>query len=330
LPCLIAFFLDGASLLAGFQVYSVCWYPVENDRQPLVLLTASMDKCILLWEPVGDDRVWEPSSRVGELGGNTLGFYGSVFGACGNTIVAHGSNGAWYAWQRVPPRQTPATLSNQTGVSDTRVKWHAVGTMSGHPLPVTDVSWCRSSGALLTCGQDQTTRCFARARPETAALAQRRWCELSRPQVHGHDMVCVTSVSATCFVSGAEEKVLRVFEATQHTVETVNRLAGVELISSAAVLSGPSFETRPLGASVPALGLSNKAVFSEDVQRRGGAHGGEVDPFMEENPASYSFNPVHLSAPPPETELVQNTLWPEVLKLYGHGMPGSLTMMFSH
>lgn len=70
---------------------------------------------------------------------------------------------------------------------------------------------------------------------------QLHWCEVARPQVHGHDFSCIAFVpfksttlgpsangstggSSSCgghvmpslvYVSGSEEKVLRVFEATQ-------------------------------------------------------------------------------------------------------------------
>ena len=42
--------------------------------------------------------------RVGEVGGNSLGFYGGVFGPDGNTILAHGYHGALQMWTRTEAR----------------------------------------------------------------------------------------------------------------------------------------------------------------------------------------------------------------------------------
>ena len=45
--------------------------------------------------------VWEEKLRVGEVGGNTLGLYGCQFGTDGNTILAHGYQGAFTVWHRL-------------------------------------------------------------------------------------------------------------------------------------------------------------------------------------------------------------------------------------
>lgn len=37
--------------------------------------------------------------RVGEVGGNTLGFFGGVFSPCGKVIIAHGFQGAVHIWK---------------------------------------------------------------------------------------------------------------------------------------------------------------------------------------------------------------------------------------
>lgn len=42
--------------------------------------------------------VWEEKLRVGEVGGNTLGLYGCQFSPDGNTILAHGYQGAFTVW----------------------------------------------------------------------------------------------------------------------------------------------------------------------------------------------------------------------------------------
>ena len=69
-------------------------------------------------------------------------------------------------------------------------------------------------------------------------------------------------------------------------------------------------------ATVPALGLSNK-VFQGDMTSQ---------PFEEDkllSPAFRSpqvtFQPNVFNELPTEDHLLQNTLWPEVQKLYGHG-----------
>lgn len=67
------------------------------------------------------------------------------------------------------------------------------------------------------------------------------------------------------------------------------------------------------GASVPSLGLSNKSVSKAatdaPVEKR---H------IKDQYPENY-FEPVELTQPPTEETLMQNTLWPENQKLYGHG-----------
>lgn len=48
-----------------------------------------------------------------------------------------------------------------------------------------------------------------------------------RMQVHGHDMSCLAFIpNSSCYVSGAEEKVLRVFEAPQAFTHTLAMAQG--------------------------------------------------------------------------------------------------------
>jgi elongator complex protein 2 len=52
------------------------------------------------------------------------------------------------------------------------------------------------------------------------------WHELARPQIHGYDLNAVSSLNDWKFVSGADEKVVRVFQTSKATADLVNRLAG--------------------------------------------------------------------------------------------------------
>lgn len=64
-----------------------------------------------------------------------------------------------------------------------------------------------------------------------------------------------------------------------------------------------------MGASLPTLGLSNKALYEEDVKKT---------PAEKSTYAPGICRDVQFS-PPLEVDLLQNTLWPEKEKLYGHG-----------
>lgn len=64
-------------------------------------------------------------------------------------------------------------------------------------------------------------------------------------------------ISRYKFVSGAEEKVIRAFEAPVNFVENFRRICGISSNDSPEVKA-------PKGASVPSLGLSNKAVYSSN------------------------------------------------------------------
>ena len=61
---------------------------------------------------------------------------------------------------------------------------------------------------------------------------------------------------------------------------------------------------------MPSLGLNNKAVFAGE--------GGWERHVKDMYPDSY-FTTELSAAPPTEEALLQNTLWPELHKLYGHG-----------
>lgn len=78
-------------------------------------------------------------------------------------------------------------------------------------------------------------------------------------------------------------------------------------------------DPRPVGASVPPLGLSNRAIFDA----RDGKQGDPLDgPSATGQPIGSAIRSIatKLQRPPVEEELHNHSLWSEVSKLYGHSL----------
>nr|XP_050044009.1 elongator complex protein 2-like [Dermacentor andersoni] len=292
-----AFAVGLETVLSGHEgwVYSVHWCPVtsrgEDGSELHSLLSASMDKTVVVWEPDTSTGLWLDKARFGDIGGNTLGFLGAVFGPSGNRILGHGFQGSLHMWKR--PEDNKDNL------------WQTSVTPGGHFDKVGDIAWSAGGEYLLSCSSDQTTRLHA----PWITPQGRSWKEIARPQVHGHDLACITSTGRLQFVTGAEEKVLRAFEGTRNFIDNFKRLCGANLLEHS------SIKELAEGASVPSLGLSNKAVYESDLTRNiDDAERHPKNQFPE-----FYFTPVVLTEPPTEEDLLQNTLWTEVRKLYGHG-----------
>uniref|UniRef100_A0A8B9MED8 Elongator complex protein 2 n=1 Tax=Accipiter nisus TaxID=211598 RepID=A0A8B9MED8_9AVES len=279
------------SVLAGHEnwVYAVHWQPSFSKdgsmQQPMRILSASMDKTVIIWEPDKESGVWLEQVRVGEVGGNTLGFFDCQFSPDGSMIVAHAFHGALHLWKQ-------ATVNKK--------EWTPEVVISGHFNSVEDVKWDPEGEFIISVGSDQTTRLFApwKRKQETEVT----WHEIARPQVHGYDMRCLAMIGRFQFVSGADEKVLRVFRAPKNFIENFSNITGIPMEK----LCSHQSPDLPEGATVPALGLSNKAVFEGILI---------LDYLVPYLSMLYKC----LSEPPPEDHLLQNTLWPEIQKLYGHG-----------
>ncbi|CAB3993111.1 elongator complex 2-like [Paramuricea clavata] len=292
------------TILSGHEgwIYSVCWHPkIRQDNkfhQPLCLMSSSMDKTIVIWRFHSEAGVWMDDVRVGEVGGNTLGFYGGVFNPTGEKILAHSYQGSLHMWRK--------------SESSESCSWESVSTVSGHFAPVQDIAWDPEGGEfLISLSSDQTTRIHA---PWRRSGYKTTWHEIARPQVHGYNMQCLAMISRYSFASGADEKVIRLFEAPRSFVDM---FAFLSQISDENVV-----DYKPLGASVPVLGLSNKAVFDDDLKNlkddlKDPQRPMKASAFASEEPAP--FSPFIPKEPPTENNLMQSTLWPETQKLYGHG-----------
>jgi elongator complex protein 2 len=60
------------------------------------------------------------------------------------------------------------------------------------------------------------------------------WNEIARPQIHGYDLNCVSFINNRLhrFASGAEEKVIRVFDAPRAFVETFTNITQIKMNDS--------------------------------------------------------------------------------------------------
>ncbi|KAM4688697.1 elongator complex protein 2 [Discoglossus pictus] len=291
------------SVLAGHEnsVYAVHWQPsFRKDGsivQPMSLLSASMDKTMILWEPDEETGVWLEQVRVGEVGGNTLGFLGCQFSPDKSMILAHAFHGALHMWSQNPDKQD---------------EWIPMVVISGHFNSVQGLRWDPDGEFLITVGTDQTTRLFGPWKRD--GHSQVTWHEIARPQIHGYDMQCIAMIGRFQYVSGADEKVLRVFAAPRNFIDNFSKISGISI--EKLLLSEDT--NLPEGATVPALGLSNKAVFHGELCTQAVQ---EEEKYNNVSDQYYqpAFHALNLKEPPTEDHLLQNTLWPEVQKLYGHG-----------
>lgn len=284
------------ALLLGHEdwIYSSAWKPKSSIPQ---LLTASADGSLSIWEPEESSGVWVSISRLGEISGqkgattatgSSGGFWTGLWSPDGNMVTCLGRTGSWRLWQYAPETQF----------------WNQKHAISGHVGSVEGMCWPPDGSYLLSTSSDQTTRLHA----EWKRGAKVTWHEFSRPQIHGYDLNCISSTTPYQFVSGADEKLLRVFNEPKEIATMLNKLCQIPL--------PPEDIHLPETAAIPVLGLSNKAIGDE-----GDAQDEAVDDNLDPNTPSggQAQALTILDEPPTEDLLSRHTLWPEHEKLYGHG-----------
>ena len=340
------------ALLIGHEepVTSVVWHPKpqqlyssssSSSSSLRVLISSSMDRTLLIWTPQADDAVWTPLTRVGAAGGILGGSIGStLLGFVGAAIEPHGGNslvgqaygGALHFWnltQQEQQEETDAVIPNTNGDDDDELAvwqhtWRATPCITGHFGGVTDCCWEATSGQyLLTVSNDQTCRLWApvptttTTRTKTSDNDEKNkkmvWVELARPQVHGYDLKCLTSISHNDrhlhrIVTGADEKEIRTFDAPMTTLNTLRRAVAINGTSTNPIQQQPDDGiTRVDRAYIPALGLSNKASADD---------GAEQEEELGDKGTAAAVNAKNLL--PLERDLGAVSLWPEVGKLFGH------------
>lgn len=258
-----------------------------------LLLSASMDGTVAVW----DIKSMTLSARFGLLGGHSIhatGFFSASFIYEGNnktvTIMAGGFSGAIQRWRKA------------NGSDEEFVALPAVG---GHVAPVRQVTWSPDGYFLLSASDDKSVRAFV-------DVGDERLVERARPQVHGHSIssIAFCNSQASRYVSTAEERMLRVFDAPDSFRAGKRKYTGVT------------------SAKLPELGLSNKAVFAEEEDDDDDDYDTDEDEGQNENENVGKVDDMKVvmmgssrgnSEIPLEEELKQETLWPETAKLYGHG-----------
>ncbi|KAK4453797.1 Elongator complex protein 2 [Podospora aff. communis PSN243] len=294
------------ALLLGHEdwIYSARWSRAAGDAR-LQLLSASADNSLSIWESDAESGIWITVARLGEVSrekgattatGSIGGFWTGHWSPDGSAVITLGRTGSWRLWA-------------YDAVED---RWGQNIAVSGHTRPVTGISWSRNGGYLLSTSSDQTTRLHA----EWAA-GDGTWHEMSRPQIHGYDLNCIDSLGPSSFVSGADEKLMRVFTEPKAVAHMLHRLTGSSLPLPPSSL--------PDAANMPVLGLSNKAIdVIDDSRPSEDPSSAPSDNHLTDRDALDPASMVHKSAleidhPPFEESLSRHTLWPEVEKLYGHG-----------
>ncbi|KAK6541791.1 hypothetical protein TWF694_007571 [Orbilia ellipsospora] len=280
------------ALLVGHEdwVYNVSWKKFEKGR--VCLLSSSADNSLSIWEADETSGIWVCTSRLGEASGakgsstatgSTGGFWTGLWAPDGKEVVSFGKSGGWRRWV-------------YGGEGD----WMQRNAVTGHVREAMGIAWEKEGRYLLSTSLDQSTRLYARWK----SSKHRSWFEFSRPQIHGYDINSIVSLTSTKFVSGAEEKLMRVFGEPRGIARILEDMCDIKAADINAL---------PDVASQPVLGLSNKAVTGTIVDETKNTTNGED--VEEEATDGLS----HSAYPPFEDSLSRHTLWPEEEKLYGHG-----------
>lgn len=286
------------ALLLGHEdwIYSAKWNTRADGT--LQLLSTSADNSLAIWEADPSSGIWVSMVRLGEISrekgattatGSTGGFWTGVWAPDGSSVACLGRTGSWRRWDYVEEDDA----------------WKPCIAVSGHTRAVTGVSWSGDGSYLLSTSSDQTTRLHTRWTAPDAGT----WHEMSRPQIHGYDLNCIDALGSNQFVSGADEKLMRVFSEPRAVATMLHRLGGFGTAQN---------DNMPDAANMPVLGLSNKAIETVDDDQE--IHAVDDRDREAMDPASIvRKSHLEIDHPPFEETLSRHTLWPETEKLYGHG-----------
>lgn len=297
------------ALIVGHDdwISGLTWRPGcegETNSKNLQLLSCTADTALMIWQMDEDSGIWCCVNRLGEI---------SIKGAS----TATGASGGFWScvWFEDHEENEYILTNGKTGsfrLYKSKEKelstYEPILAVTGPLQDVTDVVWSPNGDYFFATSLDQTTRLIA---PWVHEDGTQSWHEFARPQIHGYNMVTIANIDSTKYVSGAEEKILRVFEVTLSTNKLLHRLCHISLVTQ------PN-QTLPEAASLPVLGLSNKAA---NEQLEAGEMAQQQQDIEENNEVAQTTDDIlgELKTPPLEDHLQRFTLYPELEKLYGHG-----------
>ncbi|KAG7665412.1 ELP2 [[Candida] subhashii] len=293
--------------VTGLQWHPSYTYKNNKIEKKLQLLTSTADTALMIWEMDVDSGIWVCVSRLGEMSikgastatGASGGFWSCLWFVDDDTssqyVLASGKTGSFRVYK---------------SIDEEAKSFESVLGLTGPVKDVTDLKWSLNGEYFMATSLDQTTRLFA---PWTVNRQEITWHEFARPQIHGYDMICYDNITASRFVSGGDEKVLRVFEMTKSINTLLKNLCGIDVVADQDI-------SLPESASLPVLGLSNKAA-NEQLEAGDLApqQQGETDSEQQEQNGEKEDVLATLETPPLEEYLQRYTLFPEIEKLYGHG-----------
>ncbi|KAH7363091.1 WD repeat domain-containing protein [Plectosphaerella cucumerina] len=280
------------ALLLGHEdwIYTARWFADPNGK--IQLLSTSADNSLAMWEADPASGIWVSMVRLGEISqekgattatGSIGGFWTGLWAPDGKSVVCLGRTGSWRRW----------------ALDEALDQWRPAISVSGHTKAITGISWSRDGEYLMSTSSDQTSRLHGRWKRDE----KQTWHEMSRPQIHGYDLNCIDTLGPSQFVSGADEKLMRVFSKPRAVARLLGRLNGS--VGADDIADGPD------AADMPVLGLSNKAIEATDAQSQA------TD--ATDSATILPKKTLNMDYPPLEESLSRHTLWPEVEKLYGHG-----------
>ena len=336
---------------------------VSSSMDKAILLWSPDEEEEGIWLP--KSRVGSAGGILGgSIGSSLLGFLHVAFwqqyqddGTKDLMMIGMGYGGSIHFWKQIESVSDSGKSSEKNeklNVSDDIALWEALPCLTGHFKGVSDLDWEPVNGEyLMTVSYDQTCRLWTelisveREKEESKETEPPvvRWMEIGRPQVHGYDLNAIACLGGDSnyssqndqenkgrhlplyrFVSGADEKQLRAFDAPTATLRLIHRLQNenhhnykLQTSHDLEKRSKTNLHERVERAYIPSLGLSNKGmIVSSDTTENDKSLDDVKDLTQPLSSSSSDPTPATDIMLPLERDLGVSTLWPEVRKLYGH------------